>query len=41
MVIPVIVCGSETGRGRDGYEESEYMGEENTEKDIRTGGRAE
>ena len=40
VVIPVRVCGSETGRGRDGYEETEYMGEENIKKDIRTGGRA-
>ena len=29
------------GIDRDGYEESEYMGEENIMKDIRTGGRAE
>lgn len=26
--------------GRDGYDETEYMGEENITKDIRTGGTA-
>ena len=28
------------GNGRDGYEETEYMGEENIKRHIRTDGRA-
>jgi hypothetical protein len=39
MVQPVAVYGSETRSVRDGYEKTEYMGDENIKKDIWTGGR--
>jgi hypothetical protein len=39
MVILVVEYGSETSYDRDGYEETEYMGDEGIKDDIWTSGR--
>jgi hypothetical protein len=39
MVQPVAVYSSETWSMIDGYEKTEYMGDENIKENIRNGGR--
>jgi hypothetical protein len=39
MVQPAAVYGNESWSVRDGYEKTEYVGQENIKEDIWTGGR--